>query len=201
MWRCGLAFLSLFLSTTFLLAQNSLYQDSVWVPEMLAGKDTIRLNPEYLKAIGNGTLINLGQPLELESSRLPILKDFSEYIKADTVRRLLQIDSLPPAVFWLYRGVDMLHADSRGDYKKPIKSLVISNQIRLGNSPFYGRAGTQNLFLPEVKDGQRRGSAGVTITLHFSMEDMLRYAFWKSERDKKRNRKRDFTWKHYNSYP
>ena len=74
-------------------------------------------------------------------------------------------------------------------------------KIELGQTPFYGRAGAQNLFLTEVKDGQRRGSAGVTITFHFSIEDMLRSAFWKSERDKKRNRKRDFTWKHYNSYP
>ncbi len=201
MWRYGLAFLFLLLSTAALLPQNALQKDSAWVSEMLAGKDTIRLNPEYLKAIENGTLINLGQPLEIESSRLPILKDFSEYIKVDTVRRLLQIDSLPPAVFWLYQTTDTIYQDICENYHKPIKSLVINNQIRLGKTPFYGRAGTQILFLPEVKDGQRRGSAGVTITLHFSMEDMLRSVFWKSERDKKRNRKRDFTRKHYNSYP
>lgn len=200
MWRYGLAFLLPLLYTAVLSAQNALQEDSVWVSEVLAGKDTIRLNPEYLKAIENGTLINLGQPLELEFSRLPILKDFSEYIKADTLRQLLQIDSLSPAVFWLYQA-DTEHRNIRGNYHKPINSLVISNQIRFGKTPFYGRTGTQNLFLPEVKDGQRRGSAGVTITLHFSMEDMLRSVFWKSERDKKRNRKRDFTWKHYNSYP
>lgn len=81
------------------------------------------------------------------------------------------------------------------------KKIQYGDQIRLGQTPFYGRAGAQNLFLTEVKDGQQRGSAGVTITFHFSIEDMLRSAFWKSERDKKRNRKRDFTWKHYNSYP
>ena len=195
MWRYGLAFLLPLLYTAVLSAQNALQEDSVWVSEVLAGKDTIRLNPEYLKAIENGTLINLGQPLELEFSRLPILKDFSEYIKADTLRQLLQIDSLSPAVFWLYQA-DTEHRNIRGNYHKPINSL-----IRFGKTPFYGRTGTQNLFLPEVKDGQRRGSAGVTITLHFSMEDMLRSVFWKSERDKKRNRKRDFTWKHYNSYP
>ena len=197
MWRYGLVFLFPFLYTAVLSAQNILQEDSVWVS---VGKDTIRLNPEYLKAIENGTLINIGQPLELESSRLPILIDFSEYIKADTIRQLLQVDSLPPAVFWLYQA-DTVHKGIRGDYHKPIKSLVINNQIRLGQTPFYGRAGAQNLFLTEVKDGQRRGSAGVTITFHFSIEDMLRSAFWKSERDKKRNRKRDFTWKHYNSYP
>ena len=201
MWRYGLAFLFLLLSTAAILPQNALQKDSAWVSEMLAGKDTIRLNPEYLKAIENGTLINLGQPLEIESSRLPILKDFSEYIKVDTVRRLLQIDSLPPAVFWLYQTTDTIYQNICENYHKPIKSLVISNQVRLGKTPFYGRAGTQILFLPEVKDGQRRGSAGVTIALHFSMEDMLRSVFWKSERDKKRNRKRDFTRKHYNSYP
>ena len=75
MWRYGLVFLFPFLYTAVLSAQNILQEDSVWGS---VGKDTIRLNPEYLKAIENGTLINIGQPLELESSRLPILIDFSE---------------------------------------------------------------------------------------------------------------------------
>ena len=136
MWRYGLAFLLPLLYTAVLSAQNALQEDSVWVSEVLAGKDTIRLNPEYLKAIENGTLINLGQPLELEFSRLPILKDFSEYIKADTLRQLLQIDSLSPAVFWLYQA-DTEHRNIRGNYHKPINSLIISNQIRFGKTPFY----------------------------------------------------------------
>lgn len=66
MWRYGLVFLFPFLYTAVLSAQNILQEDSVWGS---VGKDTIRLNPEYLKAIENGTLINIGQPLELESSR------------------------------------------------------------------------------------------------------------------------------------
>ncbi|MBC8602831.1 hypothetical protein H8784_14020 [Parabacteroides acidifaciens] len=200
MCRCWLILLFLVLYPVVLFAQNSLQEDSIWVSEMLAGKDTIRINPEYLKAIEEGTLINMGQPSEYAPSELPVLKDFSEYIKADTLCRALELDSISPAVFWLYPA-DTAGMHIRGIVYKPLKSLVIRDRIRFGKLPLYGKVGTQNLFLPEVKDGQRRGSVGATLTVDFSMEDMLRYVFWKSERDKKRNRKRDFTWKHYNSYP
>ncbi len=200
MCRCWLILLFLVLYPVVLFAQNSLQEDSIWVSEMLVGKDTIRINPEYLKAIEEGTLINMGQPSEYASSELPVLKDFSEYIKADTLCRALELDSISPAVFWLYPA-DTAGMHIRGIVYKPLKSLVIRDRIRVGKLPLYGKVGTQNLFLPEVKDGQRRGSVGATLTIDFSMEDMLRYVFWKSERDKKRNRKRDFTWKHYNSYP
>lgn len=200
MCRCWLILLFLVLYPVILFAQNSLREDSIWVSEMLAGKDTIRINPEYLKAIEEGTLINMEQPSEYAPSELPVLKDFSEYIKADTLCRALELDSISPAVFWLYPA-DTAGMHIRGIVYKPLKSLVIRDRIRFGKLPLYGKVGTQNLFLPEVKDGQRRGSVGATLTVDFSMEDMLRYVFWKSERDKKRNRKRDFTWKHYNSYP
>lgn len=200
MCRCWLILLFLVLYPVVLFAQNSLREDSIWVSEMLEGKDTIRINPEYLKAIEEGTLINMGPPSEYAPSELPVLKDFSEYIKADTLCRALELDSISPAVFWLYPA-DTAGMHIRGVVYKPLKSLVIRDRIRFGKLPLYGKVGTQNLFLPEVKDGQRRGSVGATLTVDFSMEDMLRYVFWKSERDKKRNRKRDFTWKHYNSYP
>ena len=107
MWRYGLVFLFPFLYTAVLSAQNILQEDSVWGS---VGKDTIRLNPEYLKAIENGTLINIGQPLELESSRLPILIDFSEYIKADTIRQLLQVDSLPRQCSGSIRQIQCIRA-------------------------------------------------------------------------------------------
>ena len=82
-----------------------------------------------------------------------------------------------------------------------MNSLVVKDRIRLGKTTFYVQGGTQNLFLEEVKDGQRRGSVGISVKKEFSLENTLRYIFWKSERDKRRNRKREFTWKHYNSYP
>lgn len=200
MWRYWLIFLCIILSVVVLFAQQTSRVDSIWVSEMMAGKDTLRLKPEYLKAIEEGTLLNLGRPLELGSSELPLLKDFSEYIRPDTFRRILSFDSIPRGVFLLY-PVNPIGTAIREAAYRSHKSLVVRDQLRLGNSPVYGRAGTQNLFLPEVKDGQRRGSVGATFTVEFSAEHMLRSIFWKSERDKKRNRKRDFTRKHYNSYP
>lgn len=200
MWRYWLIFLFIILSVVVLFAQQTSRVDSIWVSEMMAGKDTLRLKPEYLKAIEEGTLLNLGRPLELRSSELPLLKDFSEYIRPDTFRRILSFDSIPRGVFLLY-PVNPIGTAIREAAYRSHKSLVVRDQLRLGNSPVYGRAGTQNLFLPEVKDGQRRGSVGATFTVEFSAEHMLRSIFWKSERDKKRNRKRDFTRKHYNSYP
>lgn len=200
MWRYWLIFLFIILSVVVLFAQQTSRVDSIWVSEMMAGKDTLRLKPEYLKAIEEGTLLNLGRPLELGSSELPLLKDFSEYIRPDTFRRILSFDSIPRGVFLLY-PVNPIGTAIREAAYRSHKSLVVRDQLRLGNSPVYGRAGTQNLFLPEVKDGQRRGSVGATFTVEFSAEHMLRSIFWKSERDKKRNRKRDFTRKHYNSYP
>lgn len=200
MWRYWLIFLFIILSVVVLFAQQTSQVDSIWVSEMMAGKDTLRLKPEYLKAIEEGTLLNLGRPLELGSSELPLLKDFSEYIRPDTFRRILSFDSIPRGVFLLY-PVNPIGTAIREAAYRSHKSLVVRDQLRLGNSPVYGRAGTQNLFLPEVKDGQRRGSVGATFTVEFSAEHMLRSIFWKSERDKKRNRKRDFTRKHYNSYP
>lgn len=200
MWRYWLIILFTILSIVVLFAQQASRVDSIWVSEMMAGKDTLRLKPEYLKAIEEGTLINLGQPFELESSELPLLKDFSEYIKPDTLRRILSFDSIPRGVFLLY-PVNHIVTPIREAAYRSHKSLVVRDQLRLGGLPIYGRAGTQNLFLQEVKDGQRRGSVGATFTIEFSTDNMLRSVFRKNERNKKRNRKRDFTRKHYNSYP
>lgn len=52
-----------------------------------------------------------------------------------------------------------------------------------------------------LKDGQRRGGVLATIRVYFDAEDLLETIFWKSARDKKRNRKRENTWKYYNDYP
>lgn len=70
-----------------LYAQNWSEEDSVWLSGVLSGKDTIRINPEFQKAIREGTFINNedtpGQQMLGAPSVLPLLKDFSEYIEAD----------------------------------------------------------------------------------------------------------------------
>lgn len=80
-------------------------QDSIWLQDVLAGKDTIKLNPEFQKAIQDGSFLNQGEPsgkprLAAPSS-IPITKDFSDYIQQeDTSHRKVALKDLPPSVFW-----------------------------------------------------------------------------------------------------
>lgn len=169
-----------------LAAQNAWQADSAWVSNMLERKDTIHINPEYLKAIQEGTFINTGKPLKSAPSDLPILKDFSAYIQADTSHQLLRPDSLPPAVFLLYPPDSIRSTIRKEAYTTP-HSWRVRDRIQLG--PLYGTIGAQNLFQPEIKDGQRRGSVGISVGAVFSFEDILRKIFWTNGRNRKKNSK------------
>ena len=50
-------------------------------------------------------------------------------------------------------------------------------------------------------DGQKRGTVGGSVKLYFSLDDILKWIFSKEERNKRRNRKRDDTWRYYNAMP
>lgn len=185
----------------FLFITDLFAQQVEMNPVGIIGGDTLRLNAATLKAIKEGTFLNMERlPLRQSVSELPILDDFSEYVKADTHRKPLAIDSLPPAVFLLC-PMDTTGYTMRGLVYKPMKSLVVKDRINLLNKTLYMKVGAGNLYMDEVRDGQRRGTANVTLVINFSLEDGLRHIFWKSERNKKRNRKREATWKYYNSYP
>lgn len=169
------------------------------------GADTIRLNDEVLEAIKNGTLIPLNprrHQLKEAASGLSLLKDFSEYIKPDTVPARKFDPSIPPAVFLLYVFEPDTGLYVRREALSVSRSVVVvPSRIQLGKLPVTLTIGADDLFLKEVRDGQSRGSIGASVRYCFSMEDALRYIFWKSHRDKIRNRKRAFTWQHYNNYP
>ena len=80
-------------------------QDSIWLQNVLDGKDTIKLNPEYQKAIESGTLIDtetpVGEQKLAKPSQIPITKDFSQYVQRDnTTKRKVPLKDLPPGVFW-----------------------------------------------------------------------------------------------------
>lgn len=81
-------------------------KDSVWLQNVLSGKEKLQLNPEALKAIQSGSLLNAEPASEMKMApvnTLPILKDFSEYINpGDTTRRKIALKDLPVAVFKLY---------------------------------------------------------------------------------------------------
>lgn len=66
-------------------AQTWSKEDSIRLANILSGKDTLKLNPEFQRSIQNGTFINLNPVGKMKSSpsKVPFTKDFSEYIKLD----------------------------------------------------------------------------------------------------------------------
>lgn len=78
------------------------------------GKEKIELNPEALKAIESGTLINTDKPASnmiMAPSASPassILKDFSEYVRPEDVEeknpnRKVALKDLPPGRLYAVR--------------------------------------------------------------------------------------------------
>ena len=58
-------------------------QDSIWLKNVLEGKDSLRLNPEFMKEMQEGLFLNPKQPAGEQQTaprELPITKDFSEYM-------------------------------------------------------------------------------------------------------------------------
>ena len=90
----------------YISAQQWTKKDSVWLQNVLSGKEKLELNPETMKAIQSGSFINLDEPAsDMKMSPvtpLPILKDFTEYIQTDSTHRKIALKDLPPGVFWLY---------------------------------------------------------------------------------------------------
>lgn len=140
------------------------------------------------------------------SGRLPLAADFSEYIGPDpfledTLRRLTDSAGLTPQLFMLQHFKPKLARSVRKGAYTPVFGPEPDKGMRLGKLPVYVKVSAGNLFLDEVRDGQRRGSINVTVLIIFSAEDVLEKIFWKSARYKARNRKRENTWKYYNDMP
>ena len=79
-------------------------QDSIWLKNVLEGKDSLRLNPEFMKEMQEGLFLNPKQPAGEQQTaprELPITKDFSEYMPySDNPNRKVPLNQLPPIVFW-----------------------------------------------------------------------------------------------------
>lgn len=179
-------------------------QDSVWLQEIVSGKDTLRLNPEAEKAIREGRLINheTSEPQLLEAPPLlPIIIDFSDAGTPDSEAQQVDYSTVPPAVFrrsqWLQRPDSSLVIDS-GAYALPA-IIIPKEKIQIGNSPVSVAVGAQNLFPAEVRNGPREGSVGITVGASFSLQDVLLYIFSKKERQKRKNRKRAEQLEYYDS--
>ena len=189
--------------------QNWSEKDSVWLSGILSGTDTVRINPEFQKAIREGTFIHLedepGQQILEAPAELPVLKDFSEYLRADTdsVHKDLDYKSMPPSVYRLYTmELDTIPKINKEAYTPPPTRLIDKKEIQIGKLPVTAAAGGRNLYSSDVvKDGQKRGTVGGSVKLYFSLDDILKWIFSKEERNKRRNRKRDDTWRYYNAMP
>ncbi len=102
-----LIWIVVYLSCSVFVQAQWTAKDSLWLQNMLSGKDSIRLNPETMRAIQGGTFLHPetpSTPMLINPSKLPILKDFSNYIQEeeDTVRKVAMKD-LPPGVFWRHQ--------------------------------------------------------------------------------------------------
>lgn len=190
-------------------AQNWSEEDSVWLSGVLSGKDTIRINPEFQKAIREGNFINNedtpGQQMLNAPSVLPLLKDFSEYIDADpdSLYNDADFSSMPPSVFRLLTiELDTCLPINKKAYTPPSKRLIDKEEIQVGKLPVTVAVGGRNLYSSDiVKDGQKRGTLTGTVKLRFSLDDILKVLFSPTERNKIRNRKRINTLKYYNDMP
>lgn len=144
-------------------------EDSVWLDKVLSGKEQLRLNPETMKAIKEGTLINPegaspGKLMKPAPSALPLSKDFSEYLVPLETEGKIDLLDVSPAVFMRY-GLDI---------------------------PLLREAYDQAAFATpqSVKDNARRPSG-------ISFDDMLRSVFQPGFRAKSKNRKNANAWKSY----
>lgn len=110
---------------------------------------------------------------------------------------------MPPSVYRLYKmELDTIPKINKEAYTPPPTRLIDKKEIQIGKLPVTAAAGGRNLYSSDVvKDGQKRGTVGGSVKLYFSLDDILKWIFSKEERNKRRNRKRDDTWRYYNAMP
>lgn len=167
------------LQNTVMIYAQWTKEDSVWLDKVLSGKETIKLNPEFQKAIESGTLINTDiisptDQMQMAPGRIPINKDFTEYLNPGKIQKdiddLKDIDplSIPPGVFMRY-GLDIPLLEDKFN-----KAAFMTPQ--------------------SVKDNAVRPSGR-------SFDDALRSIFSPSFRARERNRKNANAWRRYNSFP
>lgn len=173
-------------------------EDSLWMEDVKSGKIKIELSPEAKKAIEEGRLLRFEKEdidLQRAESQLPILKEFENIQPEEKETEPMDITKLPPSIFLRRDIPDTAHVNSFV-YVGPQKNYITMKVIPIGTTGFYITAHTGDLN-PIVKDGQSRGGALLGVGYCFSMEDILRYIFWPSERAKRRNSKYATAWKNY----
>lgn len=142
----------LFLSCTLIRAQEWSKEDSIWLQNVLEGKETLKINENTKKAIEDGRLI-VPPWLKDTISNYKLENNFDNAGIPDSVR-FHNIDpySMPPAVYALY----VLYVDKM-DSIYQIKSLIITDDERKMLEALVP-TGTQTIYL------HSSGSGGGIVT-------------------------------------
>jgi hypothetical protein len=117
----------LFFSCMNAFAQEWSREDSLWLKNVLEGKEELKINEDTKKAIDEGRLIVPQWMRDNDSYTKPELeKDFDEIGAPDSIRfRHLDPYTMPPGVFALY----VLYMD-RLDSAYRVRSLIITDDER-----------------------------------------------------------------------
>ena len=173
--RKTIVFILCCLQNTILVYAQWTKEDSVWLDKVLSGKETIKINPEFQKAIESGTLINTdvmspSEQMKIVPGHIPISKDFTEYLSPGTIQKDIEdvrdVDpfDIPPALFMRYGP----QFPPKGDkYNKA--AFIVPQGIK------------ENAVRPSGR----------------SFDDALRSIFSPSFRARERNRKNANAWKTY----
>jgi hypothetical protein len=162
------------LQNTALIYAQWTKEDSVWLNNVLSGKETIKLNPDVLKAIESGTFLNTdiqspSKQMKIVPGSIPINKDFTEYLSPGKMLKdiedAIDVDpfSIPPAVFMRYGPT------------------IVLPENKFNNA----------FMIPDhIKENAPRPSGR-------SFDDALRSIFSPSFRARERNKKNANAWKTY----
>lgn len=159
-----------------LQAQTWSKEDSVWLANVLSGKDTLRLNDETMRSIREGRFLQPDRSpagtMGLSAPSLPITRDFSEYIRheKDTSHYQVALRDLPPLVFWRY-GQDLDPRDA------------------MRYSGFNRDRQANQMVVPEMNG------------LSFNLAASLAYVFSPTYRQKVKNRKTATAYRTYDKMP
>ena len=83
------------------MAQEWSKEDSIWLQNVLEGKEVLKLNENVKKAIEDGSLIIPSLMKKNDNRQLEIIIDFDNIGRLDHMR-IIDPYSMPPAVFSLY---------------------------------------------------------------------------------------------------
>ena len=102
--RLSISGLLLLFSCALLLAQEWSKEDTIWLRNVLEGKETLKINEDTKKAIEEGRLIAPSRMKNSDTdSGMKLIKDFDDVGTPDSTRmRMIDIYSMPPSVYALY---------------------------------------------------------------------------------------------------